>query len=158
MSNALCWLWQDDRRTGAHRDGTAAAGVDLTSLRALVVDDLPVHRLLLSGMLKVLFPRAQVDVADDGTQAQVLLDAQHYDIVLSDWFMPGVDGLQLANWLRSGERRKLPFVLFSANDMVDEIAPLFDTHGIDGYLIKPFDKIALKEVIEVAVGALTPVA
>lgn len=157
MSNALRWLWWNERRTGACREG-CAAGADAASFRALVVDDLPVHRLLLSGMLKVLFPNSVVDGAGDGVQAQAMLRAQRYDIVLSDWMMPGVDGLQLATWLRSGEVPQLPFVLFSANDGVDEIASLFSSHGIDGYLIKPFDREAIREVVSMAVRILTPAA
>lgn len=156
MSNELRWLWQDERRTGAYRDGNAAAGADITPLRVLVVDDLPVHLLLLSGLLKALFPCSVVDEAGDGAQAQSMLRAQRYDIVLCNWIMPGMDGLQLANWLRSGEVPQLPFVLFSAHDEADEIASLFSTHAIDGYLFKPFDQAAIREMVSVAVGVLTP--
>ncbi len=158
MSNELRWLWQDERRTGAYRDGNAAAGVDIAPFRVLVVDDLPVHLLLLSGLLKTLFPCAVVDEAADGAQAQSMLREQRYDIVLCDWGMPGMDGLQLANWLRSGELPQLPFVLFSAHDEADEIASLFLTHAIDGYLVKPFDQAAVREVVSVAVRVSAPVA
>lgn len=160
MSNAIRWLRQGERLTGACRDGNAAAGAPWGGLplRALVVDDLPVHRLLLFGMLKVLFPTMSVDEAGDGEQAQEMLRAQRYDIVLSDWMMPGMDGLCLANWLRSGELPPSPFVLFSARDSEEEIAPLFETHGIGGYLIKPFDQAAIKEVVTVTAGILVPAA
>lgn len=155
MSNELRWLWQGERRTGAYVGGNAEAVADVTSLRMLVVDDLPIHRLLLSTLLKVLFPHSVVDEAGDGEQAQSMLRAQRYDIVLSDWIMPGMDGVQLANWLRSGEVQRLPFVLLSAHDEPDDIASLFYTHTIDGYLFKPFDRSALREVVAVAARGLT---
>lgn len=178
MSDVIRWLWQGMRRTGAHRGADAVVRADANPvpvLRALVVDDLPVHRLLLSGMLKVLFPHAVVDEANDGLQAQALLRGKSYDIVLSDWQMPNMDGLQLASWLRSSERSQLseqfsardswkrpmlpsaqcpqqPFVLVSSRDGVEEIAPLFSTHRIDGYLIKPFDQAAIEEIVRFAIG------
>jgi len=152
MSNELCWLWQGVRRTGAHLCGNALVGAEAMSLRMLVVEDVPIHRLLLSTLLKVLFPNSVVDEAGDGEQAQSMLREQRYDIVLSDWIMPGIDGVQLANWLRSGEVRQLPFVLFSAHDEPDDIASLFSTHTIDGYLFKPFDRSAIREVVSVVAG------
>lgn len=184
MQDAIHWLWQGARRTGARRDGavSALAGApDIPAFRVLVVDDLPVHRLLLSGMLKVLFPLAVVDEADDGLQAQALLRGNSYDIVLSDWQMPNMDGLQLASWLRSSERSQsseqfsardswkrpmLPstqypqqaFVLVSSRDGADEIATLFSTHRIDGYLIKPFDQAAIREIVRFAIGVSVPKA
>lgn len=184
MSDAIRWLWQGTRRTGAHRGADAAVRGDAGPapvLRALVVDDLPVHRWLLSGMLKVLFPNAVVDEAGDGLQAQALLRGKSFDIVLSDWQMPNMDGLQLASWLRSSERPQAhepypardswkrpmlpsswrlqqPFVLVSSRDGVDEIGPLFSAYGIDGYLIKPFDQDAIREVVQFAIGVPAPAA
>lgn len=158
MSNELRWLWQNERRTGAYRDSNHSTRADMTALKMLVVDDSPVHRLLLAGLLNALFPGSIVDKADDGAQAQSMLRAQRYDIVLSDWIMSGMDGLQLANWLSSGEVPHLPFVLCSTHDGVDEITALFSTHGIDGYLVKPFDQAAIKEVVLVAAKASAPAA
>ncbi len=161
MLNAIHWLWRGERRVGAHHGDAAATrgkSLDLPVFNALVVDDLPVHRRLLAGMLKMLFPRVAVDEAGDGYQAQVLLRGGGYDIVLSDWTMPNMDGLQLAGWLRSGECPRCPFVLFSAHDVAEDVAPLFDMHGIDGYLIKPFDQTAMKQVVLAAIGVPEAVA
>lgn len=151
MSNELRWLWQDERRTGAYHDVNGSDRADIAALRMLVVDDLSIHCLLFSGLLKALFPGSVVDETGDCARAQSMLREQRYDIVLSNWIMPGMDGLQLAKWLRSGEVEQQPFVLFSAHGEADEIAPLFSTHGIDGYLIKPFDRAAIREVVSAAV-------
>jgi CheY-like chemotaxis protein len=161
MLNAVRWLLQGDRLVGACRNGEAAAApcaMAISSLKVLVVDDHPIHRALMSGMLKMLFPSVAVDEAGDGLQAQTRLRDRHYDIVLSDWKMPDMDGLQLVAWLHSGETSPPPFVLFSGHGEREEIAPLFSSHRIDGYLIKPFDQAAIREVVSVAVRVLAPVA
>lgn len=155
------WLYQGERRVGACRGEGMSGAVGRTDIRlhrALVVDDHPVHRLLMSGMLNLFYSGMVVEEAEDGLQAQAMLGERHYDIVLCDWFMPHVDGLRLARWLRSGEVRSSPFVLFSARDEVDEIVPLFSSHEIDGYLIKPFDRDAMLEVISVSLGHLAGAA
>jgi len=157
MLNDVRWLLQGERRVGAYRCENVAAqshAMDILSLKLLVVDDIPICRMLMSGMLRVLFPNAAVDEAGDGAQAQVMLRNQHYDMVLSDWMMPDMDGLQLAAWMHSGEIPPRPFVLFSANDGVDEILPLFSSHGIDGYLIKPLDQATMKELISASIWNL----
>lgn len=113
----------------------------------LVVDDIDMHRTILSGMLKLLFRDSTVDEARDGLEAQSKLCDHRYDVVLSDWLMPNMDGLELANWLNGGNGAPLPYILISARDDYDEIAALFATPGIDGYLIKPHDHNAMREVI-----------
>lgn len=144
------WLFQGERRVGAcggegESGAKEAAGIRLQ--RALVVDDHPVHRALMSGMLNLLYSGLVVEEAGDGLQAQLMLMERRYDIVLSDWNMPRLDGVRLARWLRSGGGSPSPFVLFSAHDEVDDIVRLFSARQIDGYLIKPFDQDAMTKVI-----------
>lgn len=144
--NTVRWIMQGKRRVGACRTENAGAPA-LSPLRMLVVDDVDIHRAILSGMLKLLFHEATVDEAGDGQEALSKLKAQRYDVVLSDWLMPNMDGLELAAWLQGAETPPPPFVLISARDDYDEIAALFATPGIDGYLLKPHDQNAMREVI-----------
>lgn len=155
------WLFQGERPTGVWWDGDFAAQLmarDSASFKALVVDDLPIHRALMSGMMRLLFPFASVDVAEGGRRAQAMLREHDYDIVLSDWVMPGMDGLQLAKWLHSGEVPPRSFVLFSAHDEIAEIERLFSSHGIAGCLIKPLDQEAMMAVISAALGGVAGAA
>lgn len=154
MSNQVHWIIENERRVGAYRTGDGARPdvAPTHALKSLVVDDHPIHRSLLAGMMEILFPGSTVDLAEDGLRAQEKLRAGHYDVVLCDWFMPKMDGLQLAEWLHSGETTAQPFILVSAHDEADVIAPLIASRAIDGYLIKPFDQTALKEIISI-VGA-----
>ncbi|MBS4098490.1 MAG: response regulator [Sulfuricella sp.] len=121
----------------------------------LVVDDVDIHRSLLSAMLALLFPEATVDEAGDGREAQRKLRERRYDIVLSDWMMPNMDGVALATWLNASDAPP-PFVLISAHDECERIAALFSSPGIDGYLIKPHDHTAMKEVVDSVLGAPAP--
>lgn len=154
MAAQVHWIIENNRRVGAYRtdDNATASAAPGCRLKSLVVDDHPIHRSLLAGMMEILFPGSSVDLAEDGVRAQEKLRAGRYDIVLCDWFMPKMDGLQLAEWLRSGETPKQPFVLVSAHDEAEVIAPLIASRAIDGYLIKPFDQTALKEVITIVGG------
>ncbi len=152
MNAQVHWIFEGERRVGAYRAADAAPPAASPTLKSLVVDDHPIHRSLLAGMMEILFPGGVVEVAEDGRRAQEKLRAGRYDVVLCDWFMPKMDGLQLAEWLHSGETPAQPFILVSAHDEAAVIAPLIASCAIDGYLIKPFDQAALREVISV-VGA-----
>lgn len=151
MATQVHWIIENERRVGAYRidDDAPPAAPPAQPFKSLVVDDHPIHRSLLAGMMEILFPGCTVDLAEDGIRAQEKLRTGRYDVVLCDWFMPKMDGLQLAEWLHSGEIPSQPFILVSAHDEADVIAPLIASHAIDGYLIKPFDQTALREIISI---------
>jgi CheY-like chemotaxis protein len=153
MFGSVRYLWEGERLSGACRDGGFEEQPDAVfSPRVLVVADIPTHRALLGGILRMIFPGVTVDEAENGRQAQDVLRKAHYDVVLSEWIMPEMDGVQLAAWLCSGEVPRRPVVLFSDCVDTDDVAALFIAHWIDGYLPRPFDRIAMHEVISVAVG------
>ena len=78
-----------------------------------------------------------VDWAHDGLQTQAALREQEYEVVLLDIGLPGLDGLQLLQWLRAQDR-PVPVLVVSARDAVsDRVAGL--NLGADDYLTKPFD-------------------
>lgn len=157
--NNIHWLVQGELRVGAYRAGSdEIPAVPLSPLRMLVVDDIDTHRAILTGMLNLLFRNVTVDEAADGLQAQAKLRNQRYDIILSDWLMPNMDGIELAAWLHGGEVTPLPYVLISSRDDPDEIAALFTIPGIDGYLIKPLDHTAMRAVIAAALAHPEPVS
>ena len=76
--------------------------------------------------------------ADDAEQARVLIDAELPDLILLDWMLPGLSGLQMARQLRSDERTKeVPIIMLTAKgEETDKVEGL--ESGADDYITKPF--------------------
>ncbi len=90
-----------------------------------------------------------VDAAPNGLTALHLIATQHFDAVVLDIGLPGMDGLTLAQRLREDAKSDLPILMLTARDTLDDKLAGFGA-GADDYLVKPF---ALKEV-EARVTAL----
>jgi len=78
-----------------------------------------------------------VDWVRDGPTAQTALQTQTYDVLLLDIGLPGLDGLQLLQWLRSRELEVAVMVVSARDAVSDRILGL--NQGADDYLTKPFD-------------------
>lgn len=91
----------------------------------------------------------EVDAAPNGVTALHLLTTQRFDVVVLDVGLPGIDGLTVAQRIRSDTRSSVPILMLTARDTLDDKLAGFNA-GADDYLIKPF---ALKEV-EARVAAL----
>lgn len=103
--------------------------------RVLVVDDSRVQRKILQTSLKRW--GYVVDEAGSGTEALELVQQQHYDFVLSDWVMPGLNGLELCRAFRALEHRNYSyFILLTAKDEKSEVAQGLEV-GADDFLAKP---------------------
>ncbi len=120
------------------------------STRALLCDDdMPIRKMLRDILEeKGLF----VIEARDGQEALSLLQKEDVDLVVTDFLMPKVDGLQLIRTLRATERNQLlPVVLLSAISrkqiMRDELADLGPTY----YINKPFRPRKLRKLIEIII-------
>lgn len=100
----------------------------------LAEDDAMLGRSMERGLRMAGF---SLDWARDGLQTQAALREQAYDVLLLDIALPGLDGLQLLQWLRA-EDLPVPVLVVSARDAVsDRVAGL--NLGADDYLTKPFD-------------------
>jgi two-component system, sensor histidine kinase and response regulator len=129
----------------------AAADPSWRQLRVLVVDDVEAMRLINTALLGQLGIK-QVRDAADGRAALHLLERETFDLVLSDWRMPGMDGMELLQALRSSELlRTLPFVLVSAETDPEALAPALAA-GAQGLLVKPYGAPALADAIRAALG------
>ncbi|KLU22395.1 chemotaxis protein CheY [Caballeronia mineralivorans PML1(12)] len=84
----------------------------------------------------------EVDVASDGAMGLHLAVTQHWDAILLDLSLPGVNGLTICRKLREEARRDTPVLILTAKDTLDDKLQGF-IQGADDYLIKPF---SLKEV------------
>lgn len=114
----------------------------------LVVDDFSTMRRIVIGLLKEL-DYGLIAEADDGTSAWKLLEAGTLPIsfVLTDWNMPIMDGLSLLKKIREHPTLKhLPVLMITAEAKKENIILAAST-GADGYIVKPFNAVTLKEKI-----------
>ncbi|QLI80429.1 response regulator [Chitinibacter fontanus] len=103
----------------------------------LIVDDQTTFRQALKSILSEL-GFTGIEQASSGREALVIMKKQAIDCVISDWNMPGMDGLELLQWVRTNPGTEtIPFMLLTANASRSSIDAAL-THGVNDYLIKPF--------------------
>jgi len=107
----------------------------LQSRRALLVDDSPFFRNLVSPLLTAA--NWQVTTATDGAEALKLRESgQHFDVIISDIEMPNLGGLELANAIRSDERwSQVPLIALSSHTEEHDVSAGREA-GFDEYLAK----------------------
>jgi two-component system, chemotaxis family, chemotaxis protein CheY len=112
--------------------------------RLLIVDDQATSREIVVAICRKL-GLVNVDTAKDGAEALEKLRAQTYAIVISDWNMAPVSGLELLRTLRADPRlAKTKFVMMTARTDADAIL-VAKRFGVDTYLVKPFSPRVLQE-------------
>lgn len=112
---------------------------DLSFLRLLIVDDEPAITRLLT-MLLADANVTQVTAAKSGKEARNFLEFRRneFDIVICDWNMPDLTGLDLLKWVRTQEP-KLPFIMVTSRGDLDSVKSAA-RHGVSDYLLKPFKR------------------
>lgn len=110
-------------------------------MRILVVED---NRDILANVLDYLSLKGySVDCAQDGLSGLHLAATEHYDLIVLDIMLPGMDGYQLCKRLREDARRDTPIIMLTARDALDDRLQGLNA-GADDYLLKPF---ALSELV-----------
>ena len=123
------------------------------SMNVLVVDDYKSMVRIVRGMLNQL-GFVNVDDARDGAAAMALLKEKTYGLVLSDWNMQPVTGLELLKQVRAEERtKKTPFVMVTAEAKVENVIAARQA-GVNNYVIKPFTLAVLKQKLTSVVGEI----
>jgi len=111
-------------------------------MKILVADDDPVSRLIAQMSLQRL--GHECETVADGTEAWNAFQAGHHDVVLSDWQMPGLTGVQLCENLRADPHGRSTYViLLTGRGAQDQILEGMNA-GADDYLIKPLDPKGLE--------------
>ncbi|QDF98562.1 DNA-binding response regulator [Azoarcus sp. DD4] len=109
--------------------------------RLLIVED---NRDILANLADYLTLKGfEVDCAQDGLTGLHLAATQHFDLIVLDVMLPGMDGYTLCQRLREGERSDTPVIMLTARDALDDRLTGFRA-GADDYLTKPF---ALSELV-----------
>ena len=117
------------------------------NMKILIVDDFSTMRRIVKNLLNDL-GYANTTEADDGKTAWPLLQAGEFDFVVTDWNMPGMTGIDLLKNIRADARlAKLPVLMVTAEAQRDQIIEAAKA-GVNGYIIKPFTAVTLKEKID----------
>ena len=117
------------------------------SMKILVVDDFSTMRRIIKNLLRDLGFN-NTSEADDGSTALPILQNGNFDFLITDWNMPGMQGIDLLKAVRSDSKlEKLPVLMVTAESKRDQIVEAAQA-GVNGYIVKPFTAVTLKEKIE----------
>ncbi|MGB5672868.1 MAG: chemotaxis response regulator CheY [Sedimenticolaceae bacterium] len=116
------------------------------NMKILVVDDFSTMRRIIRNLLRDLgFNNTQE--ADDGVTALPMLQGGSFDLLITDWNMPGMRGIDLLKAVRSDDKlRGLPVLMVTAESKRDQIVEAAQA-GVNGYVVKPFTVRTLEEKI-----------
>jgi two-component system, chemotaxis family, chemotaxis protein CheY len=124
------------------------------SLRVLVVDDQQSMRGLTRHSLERIGVTHVVDVSS-GEKALAALQHEKFDLIISDWNMEGISGLDLLTSIRKNPViGKMPFVMATSENTKAQIMAAVQA-GVNNYVLKPFSAIDLKGKIEAVLGPIT---
>ncbi len=123
---------------------------DLRGLRALVVDDNPTAQTILSEALASM--SFKVSTASSGYKGLEMLEqaaaaGEPYELVLLDWKMPGMDGIETAKRIENMSDRNLPKILMVSAYGREEIMKQAEGSGLEAFLIKPVNQSVLFDTI-----------
>ncbi|MBN9507493.1 MAG: chemotaxis response regulator CheY [Alphaproteobacteria bacterium] len=117
------------------------------SMNVLIVDDYKTMLRIIRNLLKQI-DFDNVDEATDGTEALSKLRAGSYGLVISDWNMAPMTGLQLLQEVRADSRLKAtPFIMVTAESKTENVVAAKQA-GVSNYIVKPFNAETLREKIE----------
>lgn len=117
------------------------------TIRILVVDDLSSMRRLVVKFLSDL-GYSHLREVNNGNEAFVLLQQQAFDLVVTDWNMPGLSGLELLQLIRKDpDLQHIPVLLITAEARKENVLAAVRS-GASGYVVKPFNMATLGAKIE----------
>jgi two-component system, chemotaxis family, chemotaxis protein CheY len=115
-------------------------------IKILVVDDFATMRKVIRNLLKQVGYENIVE-AEDGVIALRTLKSKKIDLVISDWNMPNMTGMELLQTVRSDEDLKsTPFLMVTAEALQDNVIAAVKA-GVSNYIVKPFTAEVLNDKI-----------
>ena len=121
------------------------------SMNVLIVDDYKTMLRIIRNLLKQL-EFDNVEEATDGAEALAKLRAGNFGLVISDWNMEPMTGLDLLKEVRADSRLKnLPFIMVTAESKTENVIAAKEA-GVDNYIVKPFNAETLKAKIASVLG------
>ncbi len=117
------------------------------NMKILVVDDFSTMRRIIKNLLREL-GFTNTHEADDGNTALPMLKGGDYELLITDWNMPGMEGIDLLKAVRAdSELAKLPVMMVTAEQKKEQIIMAAQA-GVNGYIVKPFTAQTLKEKLD----------
>jgi len=121
------------------------------NMNVLIVDDYKTMLRIIRNLLKQL-GFENIDEATDGGSALTKLRDRNYGLVISDWNMEPMNGLQLLKEVRADSRLKqIPFVMITAESKTENVVAAKEA-GVTNYIVKPFNAATLKQKLSAIYG------
>jgi two-component system chemotaxis response regulator CheY len=125
-----------------------------SAISVMIVDDQQSMRGLCKYVLNQL-GFTNVIEARSGRDALGKLEKVSVDLIISDWNMDDIDGLTLLRVIRRHPRtQSLPFIMATGRSDEEQVREAI-SHGVNNYIVKPFDASTMKKRIEAVIGALS---
>ena len=116
-------------------------------IKVLVVDDFSTMRRILKNILKQI-GYSDIEEAEDGNSALARLRQGGFGLVVSDWNMPNMTGLDLLKAIRADNAlNNMPVLMVTAEAKKENVMDAIKA-GVNNYVVKPFTADILKEKIE----------
>ena len=117
------------------------------NMKILVVDDFSTMRRIIKNLLRDLGFNNTAE-ADDGLTALPMLQAGGFDLLITDWNMPGMQGIDLLKKVRADAKlSQMPVLMVTAEQKKEQIVEAAQA-GVNGYIVKPFTAQTLKEKLD----------
>ncbi|MHA1567832.1 MAG: response regulator [Alphaproteobacteria bacterium] len=124
---------------------------DVASLPVLIVDDYKTMLRIIHNLLKQL-NFGNVDDASDGSAALTKLRTKQYGLVISDWNMEPMTGIELLKEVRADTKLSdIPFIMITAESKTENVVAAKQA-GVSNYIVKPFNAATLKSKIQSVIG------
>ena len=113
------------------------------NLKVLIVDDYKTMLQILANLLRQL-KFTNIEKAMDGSEALRKLRAENFGLVISDWNMEPMTGIELLREVRADDKLKhLPFIMITAESKSENVIAAKEA-GVSNYIVKPFNAETLK--------------
>jgi two-component system chemotaxis response regulator CheY len=122
-----------------------------SNMNVLIVDDYKTMLRIIRNLLKQI-DFENVEEASDGNEALAKLQAGNFDLIISDWNMEPMTGLQLLQHVRSDPKLKhIPFIMVTAESKTENVI-VAKQAGVSNYIVKPFNAETLRTKIQKVLG------
>ena len=117
------------------------------NITILIVDDFESMRRIVKGTLKSIGFSNFIE-AEDGVIALKKLEKEKVDLIISDWIMPNMDGLDFLKAVKGNEKlKKIPFIMVTAEGQKGNVLEAINA-GVNNYIVKPFTSETLQAKLQ----------